>query len=145
MKGSICCTISNQNNLVLISHYSHSLIYSPIHARIYAQASTRTKEHRKTSTTHAGELTNTHTLAVHRSCASHVEIFCCLLTSADGHWEVPYGSIACIGHTGELRMAVQHVAGYTAVADLVAYIEARPVQDAFRRDARVSTRTALQF
>lgn len=82
---------------------------------------------------------------MYRSCTSHVELSGCLLTSADGHWEVPHGRIAGIGHTGELRMAVQHIAGYTAVADLVAYVKARPVQDAFGRNAGVPARTALQF
>jgi len=42
-------------------------------------------------------------------------------------------------------VAVQDVAGDAAVADLVADVELRPVQDAFGGNARVPTRAAPQL
>lgn len=68
-----------------------------------------------------------------------------MLTSADGHREVPYRHAGRVGHAGEQRVSVQDVARDAAVADLVPQVEAGPVQDAFGRDPRVPARAAPQL
>jgi len=67
-------------------------------------------------------------------------------TSADGDREVPdRHARRRVGDAGEERVAVQDVAGDAAVADLVARVELRAVQDALGRDTWVPARAAPQL
>lgn len=68
-----------------------------------------------------------------------------IFTSADGNREIPRSCINWIGYAGKLRMAIQDITSYTAVADLVPNIKPCAIQYTFGWNSWVSTGATLQF